>query len=97
MAGAAECLSSKNEALSSVYQKEKKKKRAGCSRLTHIILATWEAEIRRIVIRDQPLANSSQDSYPEKTHHTKRTGGEALTSNPNAAKKKKKERETPFI
>jgi hypothetical protein len=27
---------------------------AGCRRLTPVILAAWEAEIGRIVVRDQP-------------------------------------------
>jgi hypothetical protein len=41
--------------------------------VTPIILATQEAEIRRIVVRSQPGANSSQDPISKKPN-TKRTG-----------------------
>jgi hypothetical protein len=34
---------------------------AGHQRLTPVILATQEAEIRRILVRSQPRQNSSQD------------------------------------
>jgi hypothetical protein len=35
--------------------------KAGCWWLTPAILATQEAEIRRITVQSQPRANSSQD------------------------------------
>jgi hypothetical protein len=35
-------------------KKKKKKKRAGCQYLIAVILATWEAEIRRIMVQVQP-------------------------------------------
>jgi hypothetical protein len=40
-----------------------------------IILATQEAEIRRIKVQSQPQANSTGDSISKKTHHKKRAGG----------------------
>jgi hypothetical protein len=39
----------------------KKHPGAACPWLTPVILATEEAEIRRIAVRSQPMANSSQD------------------------------------
>jgi hypothetical protein len=41
----------------------------GCWWLTSLILATQEAEIRRITIGTQLLANSSWDPILKKTHH----------------------------
>jgi hypothetical protein len=41
--------------------KKKKKKRAGCWWLLSVILATQEAEIRRMEVQSQQEANSSQD------------------------------------
>jgi hypothetical protein len=35
------------------------------------ILATQEAEIRRIIIQSKPEENSSQDPISKKTHHKK--------------------------
>jgi hypothetical protein len=44
-----------------------------------VILTTQETEIRRITVRSQPWANSSQDpiSKKKKIHHKKRAGGMA--------------------
>jgi hypothetical protein len=65
-----------------------------------VIPVTQEAEIRRIMVRNQPQANSSQDPLL-KNPSQKRAGGvaqvveclsskhEALTSNPSVAKGKK--------
>jgi hypothetical protein len=39
--------------------------------LTPVILATQEAEIRRITVRSQPRANSSQDAISKKDGHKK--------------------------
>jgi hypothetical protein len=39
--------------------------------LTPIILATWEAQIRRIMVQNQSWASSSQDPIL-KTYHKKR-------------------------
>jgi hypothetical protein len=36
-----------------------------------VILATQEAEIRRITVQSQPQANSSQDPISKKIHHKK--------------------------
>jgi hypothetical protein len=45
---------------------------------SHVILATQEAEIRRIAVRSQPWANSLQDPILKKMHHKpKRAGGVA--------------------
>jgi uncharacterized protein (DUF305 family) len=41
-----------------------------CQWLTPVILATQEAEIRRMEVRSQPWANSSRDPI-KKTHHKK--------------------------
>jgi hypothetical protein len=35
-------------------KKEKRKKEAGCQWLTPVILATQEADIRRIIVQSQP-------------------------------------------
>jgi hypothetical protein len=43
--------------------------------LTPVILATLEAEIRRIAVRSQPWQIVSMRPYLEKTHHKKRAGG----------------------
>jgi hypothetical protein len=56
-------------------------------------LATQETEIRRITVRSQPQANSSQDPISKK-HITKKELVEwvkvkALSSNPSAAKNNK--------
>jgi hypothetical protein len=44
-------------------KREREKKRiqvqAGCQWLTPLILATWEAEIRRTIVQGQPRVNSS--------------------------------------
>jgi hypothetical protein len=40
-----------------------------------IILATQEAEIRRITIQSKPRENSLQDSYLRKNPSQKRAGG----------------------
>jgi hypothetical protein len=42
-----------------------------------VILATQEAEIRRIALRSQPRENSFLRPYFKKTHHQKRIGGVA--------------------
>jgi hypothetical protein len=42
--------------------------------LWHVILATPEAEIRRILVQSQPLANSSKDLFLKKKSQ-KRVGG----------------------
>jgi hypothetical protein len=67
--------------------------------LMSVFLATQEAEIRRIVVRSQPWANSSRDSISKKITRPKRTGDMAqvvecllckhdtLSSNPNPTKK----------
>jgi hypothetical protein len=34
-----------------------------------VTLATWEAEIRRIAVPSQPLANSSQDPISKNSQH----------------------------
>jgi hypothetical protein len=44
---------------------------AGFQGLTPIILATQEAEIKRITVRSQCQANSSQELILKKTHHKK--------------------------
>jgi hypothetical protein len=36
-----------------------------------VILATQEAEIKRMEVQTEPQANSSQDSILKKTHHKK--------------------------
>jgi hypothetical protein len=64
---------------------------AGCWWLTPVILATQEAEIRRIVVRSQPWANSSQDPI-SKNPNTKKGLVEwlkvkVLSSSPSAAEK----------
>jgi hypothetical protein len=48
------------------FLKTRKQKVARCWWLTPIILATQEAEIRRITVQSQPLANSSQDPISKK-------------------------------
>jgi hypothetical protein len=39
---------------------------ARCWWFTPVILATWEVEIRRIVVQSQPRANSSRDPISKK-------------------------------
>jgi hypothetical protein len=39
---------------------------------TPVILATQEAEIRRIAVQSQPWSNSSQDPILKKTHHNQK-------------------------
>jgi hypothetical protein len=68
-----------------------------------VILATQEAEIRKIEVQSQPRANSSETLSRKKPSH-KRAGGvapgaeclfgkhEAVISNPNTAKKRKKKK-----
>jgi hypothetical protein len=46
---------------------KKRKTGAGYQWFTPVILATQEAEIRRIVVQSQPQANSSQDPISKKT------------------------------
>jgi hypothetical protein len=48
---------------------------AGHQWLTPVILATQEAEIRRIVVQSQPQENSSQDPISEKKKITKKKSG----------------------
>jgi hypothetical protein len=71
--------------------------------LTPVIPAAQEAEIRRITVQSQPRANSSETLSRKKPSH-KRAGGvapgaeclfgkhEAVISNPNTAKKRKKKK-----
>jgi hypothetical protein len=60
----------------------KTKKFAGCSLLTPIILATQEAEIRRIAVQIQPRqADSLWDPILKITHY-KRAGGLAQGEGP---------------
>jgi hypothetical protein len=57
-----EHLSSKHEALvqtPALLKKKRKKRKKRCLWLTPIILATQEAEIRRIVVQSQLRADSS--------------------------------------
>jgi hypothetical protein len=61
-----------------------------------VILATQEAEIRRITVQGQPQANSLHDPILKKTHHYKRGGGVAQDTDPefqHQSRDKKKERE----
>jgi hypothetical protein len=51
-------------------------------RLTPVTLATQEAEIRRIEVRSQPKANSSQNPISKKKPITKRAGGMAQGEGP---------------
>jgi hypothetical protein len=67
-------MQKKTKKTASRKKKEKKKKTAGYWWLTPIILATQEAEIRRIVVQSQPKANSSGDPT-SKNLITKRAGG----------------------
>jgi hypothetical protein len=66
---------------------------AGLWRLTPVILATQEAEIRRITVRSQPWANSSRDPIL-KNPSRKRAGrvaqGVGPEFKPQLGKKKKK-------
>jgi hypothetical protein len=76
---------------------------AGCWWLTPVILASREAEIRRIEVQSQHQVNSSQDPILKKPNTKNRAGGvaqvvvylpskcEALSSNPSIRKKKKKD------
>jgi hypothetical protein len=73
----------------------KKGKIARCQWLPPVILATWESEIRRIVVESQPaemVHKTLSQNYP----NTKKGGEVAQVvephSNPNAANKKKKEK-----
>jgi hypothetical protein len=55
--------------------------------LTPVILATQEAEIRRITVQSQPRANSSQDPISKNPSHThtytqNRAGGVAQGEGP---------------
>jgi hypothetical protein len=65
-----------------------KNKAARCQWFTPVILATQEAEIRRIMVQKQLVRPSL-----EKTHHIKRAGGvaqgEALSSSPSTEGKNK--------
>jgi hypothetical protein len=73
---------------------------AGHQWLTPVILATQEAEIRRIMAQSQSQANSSQDTISKIPNTKKRAGRvthvvdclpskcEALSSNPSTTKKK---------
>jgi hypothetical protein len=47
---------------------------AGFQWLMHVILATQEAEIRRIVVQSQ-LGQTVWEMLSQKTNHKKRTGG----------------------
>jgi hypothetical protein len=66
-------------------------KLAGHHWLTPGILATQEAEIRRMVVQSQP-GQIVHKTLSQKTLHKKRAGGVAQGSNPITAKKKKKKR-----
>jgi hypothetical protein len=48
---------------------KKKYQRAGCRWLTLAILASQEAEIRRITVQSQPQGKQFVRPYLEKTHH----------------------------
>jgi hypothetical protein len=73
---------------------------ARCRWLTPVVLATQEAEIRRITVQNQSIQKFVRP-YLEKNHHKSRAGGvtqmveflpsklEALSSNPSTRKKKK--------
>jgi hypothetical protein len=45
--------------------------------LMPVVLASWEAEIRRITVQDQPRTNNSQDPPISKLTRAKWTGGVA--------------------
>jgi hypothetical protein len=64
--------------------------------LTPVILATQEAEIRRIEVQSQPGQNSFRDPIWKKTHHKKRTGRVAQGVGPEFKPQyhKKKDEET---
>jgi hypothetical protein len=62
-----------------------------------VILATQEAEIRRITVQSQSQQNSSQDPILKKTHPKKRAGRvaqgvgpEFKSSNPSTTKEKER-------
>jgi hypothetical protein len=50
---------------------------AGCQWLTPVILATQEAEIRRIMVGSKPEQIVLEILSPKKDHHKKRAGGVA--------------------
>jgi hypothetical protein len=67
---------------------------ARCWWLTPVILATWEAEIRRITVRSQPQTNSLQGPISKRNPSKKSAAGVAQgvgpEFKPQSAKKKKK-------
>jgi hypothetical protein len=55
---------------------------AGHRLLTPVILASQEAEIKRIKVWSQPREVSSRDPISKKTHYKKRAGGVAQSEGP---------------
>jgi hypothetical protein len=64
------------------YRNSKTKILAGCWWLTTIILANQEAEIRKIMVQNQPWANSSQNPIFKKNPSQKMAGGVAQGISP---------------
>jgi hypothetical protein len=75
-----DCLPSKGEALCSVPS-TRKEREAEQQRLTPVILATQEAEIRRMAVQSQTRANNPRDPISKKPSQ-KRAGGVAHGEDP---------------